>query len=214
MSGVLARRTQKIDLVIYDTMCQAIASAHRIDEVKEIHDKALAIEVYSRLAKNHDNERKASEIRLRAARRCGQLIAEMKTAQGARTDLTTSAHNVPKLAQLEEADIPRRAGQNWERMAQVPEEQFVEALANPDKTPTVSNIVALAPKPPKEKRLDNNLPGTDDRALWLWGRLQDWEREGLLKTDINTLLATMRPHMQKTTRELVPIVIAWLEELK
>jgi hypothetical protein len=40
----------------YDSMCRAIDAAHEDDEVKDIRDKALAWEIYSRQAKNINNE--------------------------------------------------------------------------------------------------------------------------------------------------------------
>ena len=60
------------DLVRYDAMCAAIDAAYEVDEVKDIRDKALAIEVYTRQAQNIEAERKAVQIRLRAERKaCG-----------------------------------------------------------------------------------------------------------------------------------------------
>lgn len=38
------------ELVRYNAMCQAIASAYEVDEVKDIRDRAIALEHYSRLA--------------------------------------------------------------------------------------------------------------------------------------------------------------------
>ena len=61
------------DLVRYDAMCRAIAEAHVIDEVKDIRDKALALEVYYRQAKNIENECRAAEIRVRAEKKAAQL---------------------------------------------------------------------------------------------------------------------------------------------
>ena len=77
-------------LAKYDAMCRAIAEAHAVDEVKDIRDKAQAIEIYSRQARNFDNEVRAIEIRIRAERRVGELLAEMDRAQGKRSDLVTS----------------------------------------------------------------------------------------------------------------------------
>jgi hypothetical protein len=57
----------------YDAMCRAIDAAHEDDEVKDIRDKALAWEIYSRQAKNINNEYLACEIRLRAERKAGIL---------------------------------------------------------------------------------------------------------------------------------------------
>ena len=51
----------------YEAMCRAIAECQRVDEVKEIHDKALALELYARQALNQDAENTAKEIRLRVA---------------------------------------------------------------------------------------------------------------------------------------------------
>jgi hypothetical protein len=50
----------------------------------------------------------------------------------------------------------------------------------------------------------------DKRALWLWGRLLDFEREGLLAADPNELVGTMLDHMQTTTKNLAPSVRDWL----
>lgn len=65
-------------IIIYDAMCTAIADCHRIDEVKDLRDKAMALELYAKQAKNFEAERKASEIRLRAERRTGELLLALK----------------------------------------------------------------------------------------------------------------------------------------
>lgn len=35
------------EIALYDRMCSAIAECHRVDEVKDMHDKALAMELYA-----------------------------------------------------------------------------------------------------------------------------------------------------------------------
>jgi hypothetical protein len=72
-----------LSLVKYDAMCLAIEAARAVDEAKDIRDKALAIQAYAKQAKNLDAERHAAEIRVRAERRCGELLAEMPKAKGA-----------------------------------------------------------------------------------------------------------------------------------
>ena len=69
-------------LVRYDTMCRAIALAYEVDEVKDIRDKHLAIEVYARQAQNTEAERQAREIRIRAERKAGELLARRVMATG------------------------------------------------------------------------------------------------------------------------------------
>jgi hypothetical protein len=53
-------------------MCSAIAVCSRVDEAKEIRDKARALEVYAKPSAEQGGERKAAEIRLRA----GQLLRD------------------------------------------------------------------------------------------------------------------------------------------
>ena len=67
--------SEATQLVRYDAMCRAITEAHQVDEVKDIRDKARAIEMYARQAQNTEAETKAREIRLRAERKCGQMLA-------------------------------------------------------------------------------------------------------------------------------------------
>ncbi len=74
-------------LVRYDAMCRAIAEAHAV-EVKDIRDKAMALETYARLANNTEDERRVAEIRIRAERECGELLRDTEKAQGRRTDFS------------------------------------------------------------------------------------------------------------------------------
>jgi len=67
-----------MNLVKYDAACRAIAEAKAVDEVKLIRDKAAAIAAAARVAKNHGLEIDAAEIRIRAERRLGEMIAEQK----------------------------------------------------------------------------------------------------------------------------------------
>jgi hypothetical protein len=65
-SAGAGRRGMSGELIRYDAMCRAIAEAHAVDEVKDIRDKARALEMYAHQAQNTEAERQAAEIRFRA----------------------------------------------------------------------------------------------------------------------------------------------------
>ena len=157
-------------LVRYDAMCRAITEAHAVDEVKDIRDKALAWEMYSRQAKNTDAERDACEIRLRAERKAGELLKAMAKAKGGRPSGKTGDTTLP--VSLEELGVSKRQSADWQKLAKVEQSDFEAVLADRTTMPTTNGIIR-ATTPPK-------VTPVSDEALWLWDRLCDFERDGWL----------------------------------
>ena len=120
-----------MNLVKYDAACRAIAAAKSVDEVKMIRDKAQAIAAAARIAKNHGMEIDAAEIRIRAERRLGEMIAEQKRTVG-----LAPAGRPPKIPTRKEGITPplRDAGIDWklsarsQAIAAIPEKAFEATL--------------------------------------------------------------------------------------
>jgi spore cortex formation protein SpoVR/YcgB (stage V sporulation) len=55
-----ARPEPTLAVTRFDAMCSAIAECHGIDEVKDIRDRAVALQEYAKQALNRENERRAA----------------------------------------------------------------------------------------------------------------------------------------------------------
>lgn len=196
-------------LALYDGMCRAIDAAYTADEAKDIRDKALAFEVYSRQAKNIEAERRACEIRLRAERKAGELLRDMEKARGAtepgtNRGTTRSRDTTASTTTLRDLGISKQQSSDWQRLAAVPEDDFEAALSDRNKKPTTAGIIRDATLADPER-----VPVAPD-ALWLWGRLRDFDRDGLLTKDPSDVLLTMTSEMLDDVHTLAPRVAAWL----
>jgi hypothetical protein len=96
--------------------------------------------------------RHAAEIRVRAERRCGELLKDMPKATGGQPYQSTGKISEPvekiaiseiaapygepeesKPQTLAEFGISKRQSSEWQQLAAVPEEEFEVALAEPEK---------------------------------------------------------------------------------
>jgi hypothetical protein len=192
-------------LVKYDAMCRAIDAAYKVDEVKVIRDKAIALEHYTRLAHNVEAERQACEIRLRAERKAGKLLRTKAKAKGRLKrgkKLPRSPHVTTET--LNDLGISKKQSSDWQKLADISEDDFERSLTETER-PTTAGIIGEHAEP-------KVVPVASD-ALWLWGRLNDFERNGLLDKEPADVLETMVDHMKDSVHTLAPRVAAWLKRI-
>lgn len=221
-------------LVVYERMVNAIADCIAVDEAKDIRDKALALEAYYRQARNLDAERQAANVRLRAERRVGELLKDLARADaGAErnphgragkpmSDDGTQVLSIseqarvkgpsPYAAALDQHGISRQTAHKFQSLASIPAADFDRALAGPEK-PSTAAVLRHAEA---RKQVHNPAPAprVSDAALWLWGRLRDFENNGYLNSDGAAVLAAMTDAMRADVLRLAPLVSDFLSHLE
>lgn len=122
--------TQAAQLVRYEHARTALAECYRVDEVKDIRDKAEAMAAYARQAKDSELIQYATEIKVRAERRCGELLATTEKNRGA-AGVGTSAvqrdYRTPPT--LEEMGLTKNESSRYQQLAAMPDEHFETAVA-------------------------------------------------------------------------------------
>ena len=124
-----------VELVRYDAACQALAAAKSTDDVKDIRDKAEAMRAYARQANNKQMEVDAAEIRIRAERRLGELIANQKDTMGLAKggkpyqSKPTGVKDTP-VETLADAGIDKNLAKRARKLAAIPEERFEEQVVD------------------------------------------------------------------------------------
>jgi hypothetical protein len=115
----------------YDQACRALEEARSVDEVKGLADKAEAMRIYARRAKNRGLEIDAAEIRLRAERRVGELLADARMAGtrhlgGRAPNLRGANAAKPTLAEL---GVDNKLSSRAQAIAGVPRAEFDRLVA-------------------------------------------------------------------------------------
>lgn len=189
--------------VAYD----AAKSAGRIAKAKTAHDSIIS-EV-------HRAQAHALAIRARAEMR---LAEEYDAAQergevgrsGQRNDLVDKRNEVPTAA-----DIGLRRDEIFEarkiRDAENADPGLIsralDGMIERGEEPTRAALRREIEKPKPQKVMN-------PKALWLWGRLKDFEREGILNKDPSELLAEMTEPMRADVRRILPMVREFIEDME
>lgn len=207
-SALLNARTSAEVLDARDMASTAYAAAKtagRMARAKEAHDTILA-EVYRaqadalliearakmRLADEYDAAQAAGEVSsVGQQRNVGGDNVSTAADLGLRRD---EIHDARRLRDAEAAD-PGRA------------ERIIDDFRERGEEPTKAVFRREMIETPKPKTMN-------PKALWLWGRIKDFDRMGILGSDPGALLTEMTEPMRQDVRRYAPQVRAFLEALE
>lgn len=121
------------ELQLLDEARQAIEKATTVRDAKEIADRAQALEVYVKRGKYGDIlQDHARQIKLRAERKGGELLAEMKAAGGIAEGRPKKngppSGPFPESTNLADLGLSKNQSATWQKIASIPEDEFEAAV--------------------------------------------------------------------------------------
>jgi hypothetical protein len=127
-------------LARYDAARRALAEAHRVDEVKSIRDKAVAMQAYAKQAKDTTLITQAIEIRMRAERRAGEMLIEMAEhkerhdGKGQSREVLRSQRATVSVPKLTDLGINKTQSSRWQALASLDSETFEAQIEQASKS--------------------------------------------------------------------------------
>lgn len=144
-------------LTFYFSAKKAIAQALRVDEAKEIRDKAIALKAYALQARDSDLIDKATEIRLRAERRCGELLREMAQNGERHTGGGDQKSGSPRaISTLADLRISNTQSSRWQKLADIREDYFERKIEEEKKSANPQRPRSNDADKPRIKNLRQN----------------------------------------------------------
>lgn len=191
-------------LIRYEAARSALAEAHRVDEVKDIRDKAEAMAAYARQAKDSELIQYATEIKVRAEQRCGELLAVIEKRNGGHAMKARSNNATEVPPTLADMGLTKDESSRYQQLAAMSPEHFEAAVATAKATAgevTTAFMLREAKRyqaPPKRtqtaERAREQLKHAPSSALIAWARqvLQAVRSQAALTHDEREVLEQLR----------------------
>jgi hypothetical protein len=193
--------TQQITL--YHQAKTILAEYKSVDEVKDFRDKAVAIEAYAKQANDMELEWDAARARVRAERKCGELLSQLEKARGGDRKSISAPVEIDSEYKraCDRASINKDQAANFQKLAAVPEAEFEKAIDNPAAKPSTNHIIK--PREPEPKRMDKD-------ALFVWGTLRDFRSKGILEIDLKFIVSEWTDAMKQDAESIIPKLKEWI----
>ena len=124
--------------------------------MKDIRDKALAMQAYARQAQDNELQIWAGEIKMRAERRAGQMLKDMDKTKRGRPKLsgtqTVPLNHTPTLSDL---NVTKNQSSQWQKVANVSEEEFEEHIAGDVAKGKAPSSTAILRDEARKERVEN-----------------------------------------------------------
>jgi hypothetical protein len=212
-----------VSLVKYDAARHALAEAKRVDEVKGIRDIAVAMKVYAQQAKDSTLIDTATDLRFRAERRLGEMIAEQKRTVGLRSgardiskrqNLRGSATALRKdVPTLKDAGIDKKLSSHAQKLAAMPAPEF-EAKVEQAKSKAVASLDRVVATAEKKRRTTKEIMrkhrGAIDACI-IECRASIWHALNAPDIDRDELFRQLRNQLDEMEQYDVE---KWLDELR
>ena len=141
-------------LIKYEAARQALAEASSVDEVKDIRDKALAMEAYARQAQDHEFQFWAAEIKIRAERRAGELLAAM-AERGERIGPHSGAKKTGDAVALDSFGVTKKQSSQWQTIASLTNDEFEAEVAAGESGKKELTSAGVVKRAKQKKRKDD-----------------------------------------------------------
>ncbi len=190
-----------VPLLRYDAARVALEAASKIDEVKSIHDKAVAMAAYAKQAKDNDMVNWAVEIKVRAERRAGELLKAMPKNVGGQSAHKLKPANptgskkepVENNAQtLAQQGISKKESMTWQKLAEIPESVFEKKLVAVQKQGEKLTTKAVLDAKPAPKKAPSS-PTAHKPSF----QPQDWQQVSAMSWDKGNPSKIFFMHFQK-----------------
>lgn len=197
----------------YEAAVNALTACSRIDECQQWANKAEALASYAKQAKDESMRKMAERIQARAIRRCGELLRQIeRPEQGGRPkENGAGTHTVSRRQAAEEAGLSRHQQIQATRVANIPEDDFNQAVES-DNPPTVTKLAEQGKKSKPLVDLEGIDPKDYARATELQGTLRRFAEYCQGNTP-QQIAKAFKPHEVEKIRQHVSIVDHWLDVL-